>query len=94
MYAIFQGCFAPAMPQMYASARESINTSTSKDRAKFANAVLRSMFSFGFLFGPLIGALLLSFKGYAGLFGGTITIILFTLLLQVFSLKIFKQSIQ
>jgi hypothetical protein len=25
MYAIFQGCFAPAMPQMYASARESIN---------------------------------------------------------------------
>lgn len=87
MYAIFQGCFAPAMPQMYASARESINTSASKDRAKFANAVLRSMFSFGFLFGPLIGALLLSFKGYAGLFGGTITIILFTLLLQVFFFK-------
>ncbi|MCY1037345.1 sugar efflux transporter [Staphylococcus nepalensis] len=90
MYAIFQGCFAPAMPQMYASARESINTSTSKDRAKFANAVLRSMFSFGFLFGPLIGALLLEFKGYAGLFSGTITIILITLLLQVFFFKDIK----
>lgn len=84
MYAIFQGCFAPAMPQMYASARESINASASKNKAKFANAVLRSMFSFGFLFGPLIGALLLSANGYSGLFGGTITIIIFTLLLQVF----------
>ena len=83
MYAIFQGLFAPAMPQMYASARESINASTSKDRAKFANAVLRSMFSFGFLFGPLIGNGLLALKGYSGLFGGTVGIILFTLMLQV-----------
>ena len=48
VYAILQGCFAPAMPQMYASAREAINASTSRDRAKFANTVLRSMFSFGF----------------------------------------------
>lgn len=84
MYAVFQGFFAPAMPQMYASARESINVSASRDRAKFANAVLRSMFSFGFLFGPLIGALLLGVNGYAGLFTGTVTIILFTLMLQVF----------
>lgn len=90
MYAIFQGCFAPAMPQMYASARESINASASKNKAKFANAVLRSMFSFGFLFGPLIGALLLSANGYSGLFGGTITIIIFTLLLQVFFFKDIK----
>src|SRR5699024_3745490 len=87
MYAIFQGCFAPAMPQMYASARVSINTSTSKDRAKVPNAVLRSMFSFGFLFGPLIVALLVEFKEYAGLFSGTITIILITLLLQVVFFK-------
>ncbi|MGW7853593.1 sugar efflux transporter [Staphylococcus xylosus] len=90
MYAIFQGCFAPAMPQMYASARESINASASKNKAKFANAVLRSMFSFGFLFGPLIGALLLNANGYSGLFGGTITIIIFTLLLQVFFFKDIK----
>ena len=51
----FQGLFAPAMPQLYASARESINVSSSRNNAKFANTVLRSMFSFGFLFGPLIG---------------------------------------
>ena len=90
LYAMFQGLAAPAMPQMYASARESINASASRNKAKFANAVLRSMFSFGFLFGPLIGALLLSANGYSGLFGGTITIIIFTLLLQVFFFKDIK----
>ncbi|MQS82752.1 MFS transporter, partial [Escherichia coli] len=78
---------APAMPQLYASARESINVSSSKDRAQFANTVLRSMFSLGFLFGPFIGAQLIGLKGYAGLFGGTISIILFTLVLQVFFYK-------
>ena len=67
VYAIFQGLFAPAMPQLYASARESINVSSSRNNAKFANTVLRSMFSFGFLFGPLIGAYLIQFMGYAGL---------------------------
>ena len=36
------------MPQLYASARESINASSSRNNAKFANTVLRSMFSFGF----------------------------------------------
>ena len=49
LYAIFQGLFAPAMPQLYASARESINISSSRDRAKFANTVLRSMFSLDFI---------------------------------------------
>ncbi|MBO1198850.1 sugar efflux transporter [Staphylococcus simiae] len=87
LYAFFQGLYAPAMPQLYASARESINVSSSKDRAKFANTVLRSMFSLGFLFGPFIGAQLISMKGYAGLFGGTISIILFTLILQVLFYK-------
>lgn len=52
------------MPQLYASARESINVSSSRNNAKFANTVLRSMFSFGFLFGPLIGAYLIQFMGY------------------------------
>lgn len=45
------------------------------------------MFSLGFLFGPFIGAQLIGLKGYAGLFGGTISIILFTLVLQVFFYK-------
>lgn len=87
VYAIFQGLFAPAMPQLYASARESINVSSSRNNAKFANTVLRSMFSFGFLFGPLIGAYLIQFMGYAGLFGGTVFILLFTLVLQTFFYK-------
>lgn len=87
VYAVFQGLFAPAMPQLYASARESINVSSSRNNAKFANTVLRSMFSFGFLFGPLIGAYLIQFMGYAGLFGGTVFILLFTLILQIFFYK-------
>ncbi|MDM7863871.1 sugar efflux transporter [Staphylococcus borealis] len=87
VYAVFQGLFAPAMPQLYASARESINVSSSRNNAKFANTVLRSMFSFGFLFGPLIGAYLIQFMGYAGLFGGTVFILLFTLVLQIFFYK-------
>ncbi|MCB6940006.1 hypothetical protein LIZ56_16665, partial [[Eubacterium] rectale] len=66
--------------------------SSSRGRAKFANTVLRSMFSFGFLFGPLIGALLNKSMGYAGLFGGTVVILLFTLLLQVFFFKEVKTN--
>ncbi|WP_462128111.1 sugar efflux transporter [Staphylococcus pseudintermedius] len=90
LYAIFQGLFAPAMPQLYASARESINQSTSSSRAVFANSVLRSMFSFGFLFGPLVGNILNQSWGYSGLFGGTVAFILTTLLLQVFFFKDIK----
>ncbi len=90
LYAIFQGLFAPAMPQLYASARESINQSTSSSRAVFANSVLRSMFSFGFLFGPLVGNILNQSWGYSGLFGVTDAIILTTLLLQVFFFKDIK----
>ena len=74
------------MPQLYASARESINVSSSRNNAKFANTVLRSMFSFGFLFGPLIGAYLIQFMGYRT-FGGTVFILLFTLILQIFFYK-------
>ena len=87
LYALFQGLFAPAMPQLYASARESINVSSSRKNAKFANTVLRSMFSLGCLFGPFIGAQLIELNGYSGLFGGTVSIILFTLILQVFFYK-------
>ena len=66
---------------------EAINQSSSRNRAKFANTVLRSMFSFGFLFGPLIGSVLNQSMGYAGLFGGTVVVILITLILQVFFFK-------
>ena len=34
LYTAFQGLFAPAMPQLYASARESINVSSSRNNAK------------------------------------------------------------
>ncbi|TDL99007.1 MFS transporter [Macrococcus brunensis] len=80
MYVFFAGMGAPAMPQLYASARESINESASIKHAAFANTVLRSMFSFGFLFGPLVGTVLLKQFGYAGLFGGTILCYLTALL--------------
>lgn len=74
LYVFFGGMAAPAMPQMYASARESINASASSKNAVFANTVLRSMFSFGFLFGPLVGTVLLKHFGFAGIFGGTVVI--------------------
>ncbi len=59
LYAIFQGLFAPAMPQLYASARESINVSSSKDRAQFANTVLHVPSLLRFLFVDLSSWLLL-----------------------------------
>ena len=87
LYAMFQGLAAPAMPQMYASARESINESAYKDRSIFANTVLRSTFSLGFLFGPLIGTVLLSTFGYDGLFGGTVALFLTVLVLLIIFYK-------
>ena len=87
LYTLFSRVIRSAMPQLYASARESINVSSSRNNAKFANTVLRSMFSFGFLFGPLIGAYLIQFMGYLWTFGGTVFILLFTLILQIFFYK-------
>lgn len=75
---------APAMPQLYASARESINVSASSKNAVFANTLLRSMFSFGFLFGPLVGTVLLKKFGFAGIFGGTILLYIIVLLSFLF----------
>ncbi|KAA1042384.1 sugar efflux transporter [Macrococcus equipercicus] len=83
LYTIFTGFAAPAMPQMYASARESINASASSKNSVFANTVLRSMFSLGFLFGPLVGTVLLSRFGYDGLFGGTIVLYLIVLMSMI-----------
>lgn len=90
LYTIFIGLSAPAMPQMYASARESINASASSKYAVLANTVLRSMFSFGFLFGPLVGTVLLSKFGYDGLFGGTIVLYSIVLLAMIFLFKDIK----
>ncbi|WP_310833254.1 sugar efflux transporter [Paenibacillus pedocola] len=67
---IFTAAGASAMPQLFASAREAVNASRSTDHA-FANSTLRSMFSLGFITGPLIGAVLLSRFGFQGIFTGT-----------------------
>lgn len=84
IYVFFGGMAAPAMPQLYASARESINVSASSKNAVFANTLLRSMFSFGFLFGPLVGTILLKKFGFAGIFGGTIALYVVVLLSFLF----------
>lgn len=81
-YIIFAALGAPAMPQLYASARESINAYRS-DIAVMANTILRSTFSFGFLFGPLIGSLLLTGFGFKGLFSGTVITFIIVLFLSI-----------
>lgn len=78
VYILFASLGAPAMPQLYASARESINAYRSSI-AVMANTVLRSMFSFGFLFGPLIGSVLLGIYGFQGLFSGTVIMFIIVL---------------
>lgn len=74
-YILFFSLGAPAMPQLYASARESINQYRSSI-AVMANTILRSMFSFGFLFGPLVGSILLARYDFTGLFFGTVIMFL------------------
>ena len=69
----FNGIGAAAMPQMFAYAHESATESQSKDKT-FAKSALRSLFSLGFLIGPLIGTLLLAAYSYNGLFIGTTAI--------------------
>ncbi len=78
VYILFASFGAPAMPQLYASARESINAYRSSI-AVMANTVLRSTFSFGFLFGPLIGSVLLGIYGFQGLFTGTVAVFVIVL---------------
>ncbi|KAA9003956.1 MFS transporter [Paenibacillus spiritus] len=64
------GFGAPAVPQIFASAREAVSASGRTD-STFANSLLRSLFSLGFLIGPLIGSFLLLQLGYRGVFLGT-----------------------
>jgi SET family sugar efflux transporter-like MFS transporter len=73
---IFNGIGAAAMPQIYASAKESADESNSDDKT-FAMSTLRTLVSLGFLVGPLGGTLILSVMGYKGLFLGTSVIYLF-----------------
>lgn len=85
-YIIFFSLGAPGLPQLYASARESVNKNNSNDtRLKiFANTVLRSMFSFGFLFGPLIGSVLIARYDFTGLFVGTVVIFMVVFVVTLF----------
>ncbi|WP_078059889.1 sugar efflux transporter [Gracilibacillus phocaeensis] len=80
----FNGLGAAAMPQMFAYAHESASESNSDDKT-FAKSTLRSLFSLGFLIGPLFGTLLLAAFDYKGLFLGTSTIfVLLALLVFIF----------
>lgn len=85
-YIIFFSLGAPGLPQLYASARESVNKNNSNDtRLKiFANTVLRSMFSFGFLFGPLIGSILIARYDFTGLFVGTVVLFMVVFVVTLF----------
>lgn len=85
-YIIFFSLGAPGLPQLYASARESVNKNNSNDtRLKiFANTVLRSMFSFGFLFGPLIGSILIARYDFTGLFVGTVVLFMAVFVVTLF----------
>lgn len=76
------GLGAPTMPQVFASAREAVNAKKDID-GTFANSLLRSLFSLGFLIGPLVGSLLLTSVGYRGVFTGT-AIIFFSISLMIF----------
>ncbi|MFB7142329.1 sugar efflux transporter [Gottfriedia sp. NPDC056225] len=88
---VFNGLGAASMPQIFASAQESANASQSKDRT-LALSTLRSLVSLGFLIGPLIGTLILSAKGYDGLFLGTSSIYVMIAFLVFFFLEKRKQS--
>ncbi|WNS46788.1 sugar efflux transporter [Paenibacillus sp. MMS20-IR301] len=82
---IFTAAGSPAMPQLFASAREAVNGGSSADHA-YANSTLRSMFSLGFISGPLAGAVLLKHFGFQGIFWSTgLFFLLCALLILVFA---------
>lgn len=77
---VFNGLGAAAMPQIFAYAQESANKSNSDDKT-LAMSSLRSLFSLGFLIGPLGATIVLGYFGYKGLFIGTSSIFLFIAIL-------------
>jgi len=83
---LFTAIGAPAMPQLFASAREAVNASPSADHA-LANSSLRSMFSLGFIVGPLIGSILIHYSGFQGIFMSTALILFCNALLVLFFVK-------
>ncbi|WP_431086711.1 sugar efflux transporter [Paenibacillus sp. 8b26] len=81
---VFTAMGAPGMPQLFASAREAVDRSEAADHT-FANSTLRSMFSLGFITGPLLGSFLIAHTGFKGIFIGTTSIfILIAILLFCF----------
>jgi len=93
MVTLFNGIGAAAMPQIFAFAQESANTSKTDDKT-FALSTLRSLVSLGFLIGPLIGTIILSAAGYSGLFLGTSAIFLFIASLVFFFLQNQNNTLQ
>lgn len=85
--ALLLGFGAPAMAQIFASAREAVNANQEKVDSTFANSLLRSLFSLGFLIGPLVGSLLLLNLGYHGVFLGTASLFIVIGLLVLLLLK-------
>lgn len=83
---LLAGIGAPAMPQIFASAREATMKSKSMD-STFATSTLRSLFSLGFLIGPLFGTVILAWAGYPGVFLGTSLLLISTAVLVFFLLK-------
>lgn len=83
---VFTAIGAPAMPQLFASAREAVNASHSADHA-FANSSLRSMFSLGFITGPLVGSIILGQWGFPGIFMSTTLIFLLNAMLALVFIK-------
>ncbi|MBY9078128.1 sugar efflux transporter [Paenibacillus sp. HN-1] len=73
---VFLGLGAPALPQIFAHARDILNQSSDRRNGSSANALLRSLFSAGFLIGPLVGTFLLAQGGYNALFLGSATMFL------------------
>lgn len=71
---LFAAIAAPAFPQIFAYAQSSANASGSDDII-FAMSTLRSLFSLGFLVGPLIGTIILNQFNYNGLFFSTALIL-------------------
>ncbi|MBL4930945.1 sugar efflux transporter [Clostridium paridis] len=88
---LFNGLGAASMPQIFAYAQESANESKS-DNKTFAMSALRSLFSLGFLIGPLVGALIFSGIGYKGLFLGTIFVFIIISVIVLLFLKNRKAS--
>jgi len=82
----FGGIGAASMPQIFAYAQASATASESDD-ITFAMSTLRSLFSLGFLIGPLLGTIILSAMDYKGLFISTALIFLLIAFLVYFFLR-------